>query len=627
MVFVAAGPGDAAPRGDHGHRHGRPAGSPAATRDSYATSWHGPAREQGARRCRAAHHRPGDVLAGRYRLIDLLDRERGRPVLARPRPVLERDVAVHIIAADDERAAAAARGRPHAPRPSSTAGMLRVLDVDETADGAALVVNEWGSGTSPRHPAGRRRAARRRAGRPGWSPRWPTRSLAHAAGVAHGRLVPENVLIDRDGVGPADRLRRRRRPARPARPAAYAPTDVVDLGRPAVRRADRPVGRASAARRSPPAPAAARPGAAAAAGAGRRSRAPLDALCDHVLNPTAGARGRRSTDAAVVSDALREFVGDPTGRGGRGLARPRLDHPRTGRADGRAAPPLPDPPGRATPATGRRPAIPTPSPPGADRRRRRRTPSDPGDAGRTPSRRPTRPADVRPRPGLPIFSTTTATRSPGSPTAPSRRRRPRRSSSLPSGRCSPPSPTDGQPRPARRATVPAGGHRVRRRLLALGEHRHRRRHRQRRAAGVVERRRGGRRATAARPSWLRLAAARRGLAAGPARPSWSRSTSAAGATPLGAVPRGHDEPLAVRAEHRGAARRRRSPASPPPTSTRRATRRRRTPTWPRSPSTATRPPPGARSTYTQNLGPGGLKTGVGLVARPRRRPRRSARST
>ncbi|HEX4472498.1 MAG TPA: hypothetical protein VH085_11050, partial [Nocardioides sp.] len=92
------------------------------------------------------HNRPGDVLADRYRLTDLLTESKGGRFWRAFDNVLHRDVAVHIIACDDERAPLL-RG---AARTSATVldrRMLRVLDIDEAAE-RCFVVNEWGSGTS-----------------------------------------------------------------------------------------------------------------------------------------------------------------------------------------------------------------------------------------------------------------------------------------------------------------------------------------------------------------------------------------------------------------------------------------------------------------------------------------------
>ncbi len=141
--------------------------------------------------------RPGDVLAGRYRLVDLLAESGGGRFWRARDSVLERHVAVHVISADDERAAALLE----AARRSATVHdqrILRVLDAEQVDD-IAYVINEWGSGTSldilvgAIGAMGPRRAA--------WLVAEVADSVAaaHAAGVAHGRLVPENVLIDRHG--------------------------------------------------------------------------------------------------------------------------------------------------------------------------------------------------------------------------------------------------------------------------------------------------------------------------------------------------------------------------------------------------------------------------------------------
>ncbi len=139
----------------------------------------------------------GDVLAGRYRLDDLLaENGSGRFWLAHDL-VLHRAVAVHVLPADDERADAvieAARGAGPVINPR----LLRVLDAD-IADGRCYVVNEWGQGDSLDNlltregPLPPRRAA--------WLVGEVADSIAeaHDAGLAHGRLVPENVLLDQHG--------------------------------------------------------------------------------------------------------------------------------------------------------------------------------------------------------------------------------------------------------------------------------------------------------------------------------------------------------------------------------------------------------------------------------------------
>ncbi|TNM38421.1 hypothetical protein FHP29_14275 [Nocardioides albidus] len=146
----------------------------------------------------AGSTRSGDVLAGRYRLIDLLSESGGGRFWRAHDKILERFVALHVIAQDDARAhqlveAARTSARVLDPR------ILRVLDAEEE-DGRCFVVNEWGTGISldilVTHdgPLTPRNAA------------WlvadvaDALSRAHAAGVTHGRLNPENVLIDRYGA-------------------------------------------------------------------------------------------------------------------------------------------------------------------------------------------------------------------------------------------------------------------------------------------------------------------------------------------------------------------------------------------------------------------------------------------
>jgi len=95
--------------------------------------------EQGQGKSCVPHSiRPGDVLADRYRLVDLLTESgSGRFWRAHDR-VLQRHVALHVIAADDERAA----GLLEAARMSATVldrRLLRVLDADQS-NGVTFVV-------------------------------------------------------------------------------------------------------------------------------------------------------------------------------------------------------------------------------------------------------------------------------------------------------------------------------------------------------------------------------------------------------------------------------------------------------------------------------------------------------
>ena len=248
--------------------------------------------------------RPGDVLADRYRLVDLLSESgNGRFWRAHDR-VLERHVALHVIAADDDRAEgllAAARRSARILDPH----ILRVLDAERSGH-LCYVVNEWGSGTSLdiMLAAGGELSPRRAA--------WVVGEVAaacaraHAADVPHGRLNPENVLIDTSGavrvIGWCVDA------ALHGRPTGRAADDVADLaGLLYAALTGRWAGPSSSA--VPPAPTdhgrVLRP---------RQVRAgiprDLDALCDEVLNPQPGC----GTMAAEAFRAvLAEFVGDPTG--------------------------------------------------------------------------------------------------------------------------------------------------------------------------------------------------------------------------------------------------------------------------------------------------------------------------
>ena len=141
--------------------------------------------------------RPGDVIADRYRMVDLLRETAGGLFWRAHDQVLARHVAFHVIRATDPRAPLLL----DAAKRSATvvdARILRVLDADERND-LCYVVNEWGSGQSldillAEGPLSARRAA--------WivSEVAETIAKAHDQEQAHGRLVPENVLIDHNGT-------------------------------------------------------------------------------------------------------------------------------------------------------------------------------------------------------------------------------------------------------------------------------------------------------------------------------------------------------------------------------------------------------------------------------------------
>ena len=295
--------------------------------------------------------RPGDVLADRYRLVDLLAESRGGRFWRAHDRVLERHVALHVIAEDDERAdalleAARRSAMVHDRR------LLRVLDADKT-DGLCFVVNEWGTGDSldimleTEGPLSPRRAA--------WLVSEVAASIAvgHEAGVAHGRLVPENVLIDHSGavrlIGFAVDA------AMHGLPPGRVSTDVADLGGllyaaltgkwPGTSQSDVPPAPVEQGRVLRP----------------RQVRAgiprPLDALCDEVVNPYAGqwgARLRETHDLATaqgISDFLCTVVGDATGLAAAEAAAGHRD------TDTISLPAIADPPVRVE-----EPAVPEPDP-------------------------------------------------------------------------------------------------------------------------------------------------------------------------------------------------------------------------------------------------------------------------
>ena len=250
----------------------------------------------------------GDVLAGRYRLDDLLAESGGGRFWRAHDLVLHRPVSVHLLPGDDERAEALLEAARRTG-PVINRRLLRVLDA-ELADGRCYVVNEWGQGESldvlltREGPLAPRRAA--------WLVSEVADSLAeaHDAGLAHGCLNPENVLVDQHGqvrligFGVDAALR--------GLPAGRVNVDEVDLaGLLYCALTGKWAGVSPSA--LPAAPEVhgevLRP---------RRVRAGiprmLDALCDQVLNPE-HAPGAAGTDytARRIRDLLRDYVGDMTG--------------------------------------------------------------------------------------------------------------------------------------------------------------------------------------------------------------------------------------------------------------------------------------------------------------------------
>lgn len=264
-------------------------------------------REEGAPSQVPHSIRPGDVLADRYLLVDLLSESgNGRFWRAHDR-TLERHVAVHVVSSQD----AHAGSLMEAARRSATVPdrrILRVLDVDQR-NGLSYVVNEWGSGTSldilvaADGPVTARRAA--------WmvSEVASCLAVAHDVGVAHGRLVPENVLIDESGsvrvIGFCVDA------ALLGLPPGRMSSDLTDLGGllyflltgrwPGVSRSDVPAAPHEAGRVLRP--------RQVKAGVPRV----LDTLCEQLLNPYTPTAPEVAHTAAGIAEALRDFVGDASG--------------------------------------------------------------------------------------------------------------------------------------------------------------------------------------------------------------------------------------------------------------------------------------------------------------------------
>lgn len=257
---------------------------------------------------------PGALLADRYRLEDLLAERDGARFWRATDSILARDVAVHVLPADDRRAdAVIVAARTSA---AITDGhFLRVLDADTQRD-VAYVVVEWGSGISLDHlltegPLPPRRAA--------WLVKQVAEAIstAHAHGIAHGRLIPENVLVTEAGsvklvgfVIDAVLSGRQEDWGGRAEPLSDHESDVVNLaGLLYAALTARWPGTAESA--VAPAPVdhgrPLRP---------RQVRAgiprPLDAICQRVLNSDAQPDQVSLETAHEVAAALSDYVGDPT---------------------------------------------------------------------------------------------------------------------------------------------------------------------------------------------------------------------------------------------------------------------------------------------------------------------------
>ncbi len=248
----------------------------------------------------------GTLLAGRFALDDLLDEHDGASFWRATDRTLARSVAVHVLPDSDRRAErllSAARTSALV----SDGHLLRVLDA-AAGDGMVYVVNEWGSGASLDRlladgPLSPRRAA------------WVVKevaeavSTAHRNGVAHGRLLPQNVMISEAGsvklVGfVIDAVLH----ASDEEPATQE-SDVINLGA---------LLYAALVGRWPGSSGATIPDAPTEHGRPLRPRQvragvppQLDAICEQVLNAGVHPHLMSIGSAHEVYAALSDYIGDP----------------------------------------------------------------------------------------------------------------------------------------------------------------------------------------------------------------------------------------------------------------------------------------------------------------------------
>ncbi|QNN54432.1 protein kinase family protein [Nocardioides mesophilus] len=257
---------------------------------------------------------PGTLLAGRFVLVDLLDETEGARFWRAQDTVLARDVAVHVVASDDPRSAALLS----AARTSATVSdghLLRVLDA-ATEDGVTYVVNEWGSGISldklllSEGPLSPRRAA--------WVVKEVAEAVAtaHRQGIAHGRLLPENVVVSDSGsvkligfVVDAVLRGREQRQATGGPPLGEHEADVMNLAA---------LLYAGLVARWPGTAGTKVPAAPTEHGRTLRPRQvragvprPLDAICERVLNPDPNRHVMSIETAHEIYAALSDYIGDP----------------------------------------------------------------------------------------------------------------------------------------------------------------------------------------------------------------------------------------------------------------------------------------------------------------------------
>ncbi len=257
---------------------------------------------------------PGSLVASRFRLEDLLEEHSGARFWRATDLTLARNVAVHVISRDDPRARAVLT----AARTSATVSdqrILRVLDAVEEDD-LVHVVHEWGAGRSLDQLLVEETLEPRRAA---WVVREVAEAIAvaHRHGIAHGHLLPENVLLTDSGsvkligfVVDAVLHGRPQPEGATGDPPSEHESDVLNLGAllyacvtgkwagfpdSDLPRAPYDHGRVCRPRQ-------------VRAGVPKQ----LDALCDQILNPSLRG-GKRFESAAEVCSALGEYLGDSLG--------------------------------------------------------------------------------------------------------------------------------------------------------------------------------------------------------------------------------------------------------------------------------------------------------------------------
>jgi hypothetical protein len=251
-------------------------------------------------------------VASRFRLEDLLEDHSGARFWRATDLTLARNVAIHVIPADDPRAAAVLT----AARTSATVSdghILRVLDALQEED-VVHVVHEWGSGISLDRLLAEDTLEPRRAA---WLVREVAEAIAvaHRHGIAHGRLLPENVLLTDTGsvkligfVVDAVLHGRPQRVGDEGEPPSEHESDVVNLGA---------LLYACLTAKWPGFPESVVPDAPLDHGRvcrprQVRPRVPkrLDVLCDQIINAAPRTDGRRLESAVAISSALGDYLGD-----------------------------------------------------------------------------------------------------------------------------------------------------------------------------------------------------------------------------------------------------------------------------------------------------------------------------